>query len=118
MVRDYLWYILGFWIIEHDLPADELSEYDEYIENMKMNAIRKDELDTLKLAFDHILANSKINTESLADSDYPWDDAEICEIIRYAYQKIWSNTPPIDPVASSEVKLVKIPIKKLDQPQQ
>ncbi|MBD2504565.1 hypothetical protein [Anabaena azotica] len=107
MVRSYLWYVTGFWIIKNDLPADHLFEYDEYIESMKKNAIYNDDLDTLKLAFEHILANPEIDTASLSESDYPWDDAKVREIIRYSWEKIWPDAPPILPGVPTGVKLVK-----------
>ncbi|MBW4599435.1 MAG: hypothetical protein KME29_07430 [Calothrix sp. FI2-JRJ7] len=112
MVRSYLWYVTGFWIIKNDLPADHLSEYDEYIENIKSNAISKGDLDTLKLAFEYILANPEIDTESLTESDYPWDDAEVREIIRYICEKIWPDASQIPPESLAEVKLVKTPLKE------
>ena len=111
MVRSYIWHVTGFWIIKNDIPADNLAEYDSFIENMKASAIHFGDLDALKIAFEYILLNSDINTESLTDSDYPWDNEEVRKIIHYAWEKIWPNSS-IHPEKLSNVKLVDIPINE------
>jgi hypothetical protein len=88
MVKFYLTKLTNLWIIKNGVPAENFSEYDEYIEQIKSSAIYRGDLEALKLAFEQILANPDINTESLAESEYPWDDEEVRDIIRYIWEKI------------------------------
>jgi hypothetical protein len=84
----YLAEVTDIWIAEHDMPADELSEYDSHIENMKLHAEKAGELEALKLGFEEILTHPDINTEELTGSHFTWSDEQVREIIAYAYQKI------------------------------
>jgi hypothetical protein len=88
MVRFYLTKVTNLWIIKNGVPADSLSEYDDYVEDIKRSAIYRNDLEALKLAFEHILANPDIDTAPLAESEYPWDDEEVRELIQYIWKKI------------------------------
>ncbi|MBW4690641.1 MAG: hypothetical protein KME27_02615 [Lyngbya sp. HA4199-MV5] len=90
-IERYLGDVTASWFGDNDMPADELSEYDSYIENMKMHAERFGNLDALKQFFEHLLAHPEINTEALTSSQFAWDDEQVREIIAYAHQKIWTN---------------------------
>ncbi|WP_414549577.1 hypothetical protein [Anabaena sp. CCY 0017] len=79
----------NLWIIKNGVPADNLSAYDEYVEDIKRSAIYRNDLDALKLCFEKILADPGIDTGYLAESEYPWDDEEVREVIQYIWRKIW-----------------------------
>ncbi len=88
MVRFYLTKLTNLWIIKNGVPADSLSAYDEYVEDIKRSAIYRNEIDALKLGFEKILADPDIDTEYLAESEYPWNDEEVRELIQYIWKKI------------------------------
>ena len=80
-------------IFDHlDLPPDDLAEYDRYIRDMKLEAARKGDLDTLKAGLEYLLTNREIDTEPIADARYSFDDSEVRELLRYAYSKIWPES--------------------------
>ncbi|MCP2731554.1 hypothetical protein [Limnofasciculus baicalensis] len=91
MVRFYLTKVTNLWIIKNGVPADSLAEYDEYVEEIKRSAIYRNEVDRLKFSFEEIMANPDIDTGELAESEYPWDDGEVRELMQYIYNKICSE---------------------------
>ncbi len=95
MVRFYLTKVTNLWIIKNGVPADSLSEYDDYVEDIKRSAIYRNEVDRLKLSFEEIMANPDIDTGELAESEYPWDDEEVRNIIQYICKKIWDDPSAI-----------------------
>lgn len=95
MIRFYLTKVTNLWIIKNGVPADSLSKYDDYLENIKRSAIYRNEVDRLKLSFEEIMANPDIDTGELAESEYPWDDEEVQNIIQYIYKKIWDDPSAI-----------------------
>lgn len=90
-IKRYLPYITDGWIVDNDMPADELSEYDSYIQNMENLAANFGDLDALKQFFEHILTHPGINTEELAGSHFTWSNEQVREIITYVYQKVWTK---------------------------
>jgi hypothetical protein len=113
MVEFYLTKVTNLWIIDHGVPPYNPSEYDDYyIEDIKQSAIYRDDLDTLKLALEHIMSNPEIDTGRLADSEYDWEDEEVRELIRYIWNKIWPDSSPIPPGGPPGVKLVKMSLKE------
>lgn len=106
MVEFYLNKITDMRIIEYNLPADNLCEYDLYIEDVKNSATYYGDLEALKLALEYILANSNINASAMTHSEYDWDDEEVREVIHYLWRKIWPGSELISAENMQEVKLV------------
>ncbi len=76
---------------EHDDVPDDVAGYHDYVEDMKRQAIRFGDLDGLKLAFEHILANPEIDTVTLSQANFPYEEEEVREIVRYAWETIWPD---------------------------
>lgn len=112
MVRYYLADVLLSWFNTHDLPPDDLSEYREYILDMKKGAIKHGDLEALRLAFEHILDNSHIDSERFNESLYPYDDRDVREIIHYSWKTIWPDASPVSPSGRPDVKLVSMSLEK------
>ena len=93
---------------EHDDVPDDVAGYYEYVEDMKRQAIRFGDLDALKLAFEHILVNPEIDTVTLSQANFPYEEEEVREIIRYAWETIWPDADPIPPGGPPGVRIVDI----------
>jgi hypothetical protein len=106
MISFYLRKITSVYFGKHDIPPDDLSGYLDFVSDMRKHAERKGDLDYLRLGFEHVLANPNIDTVELAATDYPFDDAEVREIIHYAWKTIWPDAAPIPPGGPPGVKIV------------
>ena len=106
VITHYLADITISWFNENEYPPDELHGYAQCVNWMKGNAEKRGELDLLKLAFEHILANPDVDCERLAGGRYPYDDEEMREIIEYAWQKLWPDAPPIPDGGPPDVTIV------------
>ena len=109
MIGFHLRLVTSAYFGKHDdVPAD-VTGYDAYIEDMKRQALHFGDLDALKLAFEHILANPEIDMVTLSQANFPYKEAEVREIIRYAWERIWPDADPISPGGPPGVRLVDMP---------
>jgi hypothetical protein len=111
-IRDYLDVITVCWFNHHDLPPESNEAYRPLVLDMARIAEARRELDILRIAIEHILANPEINCEDLGNSRFPFDDEEIRVILFYAWKVIWPNADPIIPGGPAGVKLVHTPLKE------
>lgn len=105
-ITHYLGNITVSWFNDHDLPPDDIDEYHNFVLDMKFYATKHNDLEKLRLAFEYLLAHPEINTEEFAGSRYGFDDEDMREIIRYAYQTMFPDALTIPPAPPPDVTLV------------
>ena len=104
MFDHYLDKLTFQWFGRHDLPPDDLSEYDGIIVELINDAQQHNDMEPLRLAIDWILLNP--GKYSLEDhGNYPFEDEEVRDILRYLRQKAYPGRPPPD---RNEVQDVEI----------
>ena len=81
--------ITGCWFGDHDISADSVSEYDDYIVSMKQIAVNHNDLDTLRLALEYVLSTPEFDCRVFDGGQYPFSSEEVREIISHAYNLIW-----------------------------
>src|SRR5437867_1045758 len=110
MVRYYLHDITMGWFDPEDLPPDNITGYYDCVIQMKLHALKHNDLDVLKLAFEYLLANKQIKCEQFAGGRYPYDEQEVREIIHYAWKTIWPDSTPLLPGGPNGVEIVPMSI--------
>lgn len=96
MLDRYISCITYAWFDKNDLPPEDISLYAPYIEKIRTAARRKNDVEYLCLAFEHLLANPHINEDFLkkfSGSRFLYEPKDIMEIINYAYKTLWPEKP-------------------------
>jgi hypothetical protein len=105
MFDHYLDKLTFQWFADHDLPPDDLSEYDEKIVTLFNDAQQHNDLEPFRLAMDWILLNP--DKYSLEDhGNFPFLDEEVRDILRYVRRKIYPEAPPPDRDEVEDVEIV------------
>jgi hypothetical protein len=104
-IDHYLEDITLCWFNDHEVPAESLDEYYNLTSGIKQGAIRRNDLNILRLGLDYLLCHPEIDLEAHG-SRYGWDDEEVRDIIRYIRRTIWPDLPPVNPDEVKDVKLV------------
>ena len=112
MVKHYLDDVTVGWFDDHDLPPENVADYLPRVLEMKKGAAKHGDLEALKLAFEHILANRRIDCEILGGGRYPFDDKDVREIIAFAWKTIWPDARPIPPGGPPGVRLIEMPLEQ------
>ena len=113
MMRYYIGDITSGYFSHHDVPADNVTEYAPFIENMRKLANLHGDLDYLRLGLEYLLAHPEIELLPFAHGDsYPYWEEQIREIIEYAWKMLWPNALPISPGGPSGVELVPMSLEE------
>ncbi|CBN59249.1 MULTISPECIES: hypothetical protein [Kamptonema] len=112
MIRYHLHDILLSWFNSNDLPPDDITGYYKYVLEMQKGAVKHGDMDVLKLAFEYILSQPEFDCTRLNESDYPYENEEIREIIFYAWQTLWPNDTNVFIKEPIDIELVTIPIQE------
>ena len=106
MLNHYIDYITGWYIVEHDVPADELTGYYNYVLKIQAKATKYQDLEPLRLGINYLRCHREIDVKDYGDSLYPWDNEEVREILDYICFVIWGENPK--KVNCEEVKNVEL----------
>ena len=78
------------------LPMEpDLTEFDDYIENLRDSANERGHLDAVRVGLAEAL-QSDDDIRDLARADFAWREPQLRRIIQYAYDKLFPDHP-IDP---------------------
>jgi hypothetical protein len=107
MFNHYLSKLTFQWFGTHDLPPEDFSEYDEIIASLASDAQQHNDLEPLRLAIDWILLNP--DKYSLEDhGNYPFENEEVRDILRYLRKKVYPGIPPPDPKEVEGVEIIPL----------
>jgi hypothetical protein len=111
MINYYLDTITVAYFNDHDMPPDDIRGYDELVETMRLKAIKHGDMDHLRVALAFLLTDRRIDLEAFNGGRYPYDAAEMREIIRHTYEILFPGDkgPPEDVLG--EVELVDVPLE-------
>jgi len=112
MVRYYLDSIMTSYFNHHDVPPACVEDYFPQVMAMQRKLSVHGDENALKLACEHILENSDVDTEAFAGDRYPYSNQEIREIIRYAWKTLWPDANPLKPGGPPGVRLVEMPVEE------
>jgi len=120
LVEHYLGYITVGWFDTDDLPPECVQDCLRFVIEMKKAATARGDLDQLRLAFDHILGNPQIDASEYGKTRYPFDDADVREIIAFARSVIWPDAGDVPPGGPPGIRLVRTRVSdwKASQAQQ
>ena len=105
MFDHYLDKLTFEWFSDHDLPPEDMSDYDPKILALTNDARQHNDLTTFRLAMDWILLNpDKYNLED--HGNYPFENEDVREILRYLRKKMYPDLPPPDPAEVKDVEIV------------
>ena len=104
MLNHYINYVTSFYVLEHDEPFDEVTDCYEYVQELKIEATQKGDLEPLKLGINYLLCHSEISLDNHGGA-YTWDDEEVREILHYIRSIVWPDAPKVN---CEEVKDVEL----------
>ena len=110
MIEQYLGIMLGVWIAEYDVEADNLDEYKEYIFEMEKHFKSWNDEKYFQLALADLIVSDDIPQkiwDDIEDSiNYVFVEHPIKDIIEYAYSVLWQDIPPKEALNSFKVKFI------------
>jgi hypothetical protein len=104
MIDHYLRFITDGWFDAEDVPATDVTAYQELAKDIERSARRRNDIEPLLAGFDYLLAHPEISLEGHGNI-YGWDDDEVRVIIRYLLSII-KPSPMSSKSDMSEVTLV------------
>ncbi|UQA61368.1 hypothetical protein [Polyangium aurulentum] len=112
MIRYYLDTVTVGYFDEHDLPADDVRGYDDYIRTLKQKAVKHHDMDALRVALAYLLSSEGLDLAAFNGGRYPFDDAEMREIVRHAYEVLFAADEGLPETDLSSVELVQMPVEE------
>ena len=92
--------------LDGQVPED-LSAYDDEIDDIVVGATRHNDLEHLRLAVDYLLLHPDIPlAERYMNLNYEYEEDEARELLAYFRQKAWPDLPPPDPEEVKDVRIV------------
>lgn len=76
---------------------ESMDGYDNSIMEMKLSALRHNDLDFLRLAIDRLLVDPSIDAASFAAVHFHFDQSEMTELLLYIRALLWPDLPAPNP---------------------
>ena len=106
-IRKYLERVTSY-IGDHGWLPDDVTDYYDYVINMKKRAASDGELDILLLGIDCLLLDPSLDTPSFADLYNIFDADEMEELLQYIRAVAYPNAPPLNSETIKDVKIVDV----------
>lgn len=105
MIRYYLDTITVGYFNDHDLPPDDVHGYEPQVREMERKVAKHGDTRSLRLALAYLLRNTALDLAAFNGGRYPFDDAEMREMIRYCYETLFPGDqgPREDEVRAVEI---------------
>jgi hypothetical protein len=111
MVCYYVMQMMSGWFNHHDLSADSLDEYEECVLEMKKHLTDCNDEKFAQLAFASLIETEDVSSEIWeaieGAMNYPFEDREIQDILKYAYSVIWSDLSSEKAIDGYEIEFIK-----------
>ena len=105
MLDHYIGYITSWYITDNDEIGDELTDYYDYVLEIKDKATKYQDLEPLRLGINYLLCHPEVNLDNHG-GDYTWDDEEVREILDYIRSIVWSDDLEVNCEEVQKVELV------------
>ena len=112
MIKYYLDTITVGYFNEHDLPPDNLGDYENLVNTIKSKATKHGDLEYLHVALAWLLTNKEVDLESFNGGRYPFDADEMREIISYVYVYLFQDRETPDIQVLESVQLVNVSLEE------
>ena len=112
MLRYYLDTVTVGYFDDHDLPPDNVRGFDDYIQTMKQKALKHHDMDALRVALAYLLSSKGLDLATFSGGRYPFDDAEMRELVRHAYEVLFPADDGLTETSLSSVELVQMPVEE------
>jgi hypothetical protein len=93
LIELYLSAVTFNWFNDHDLPAEELAEYEPYVDAMGQWARERGDLPIVKLAYGYLLAHPEIELSRFSGPSFAFVDEDLRAILTYCWQRLWPEEP-------------------------
>ena len=112
MIRYYLDTITVGYFNDHDLPPDDVREYEPQVREIERKLAKHGDAKSLQLAFAYLLRNTEIDLAALNGGRYPFDDGEMREMIRYCSETLFPvGKEPLEEDVGA-VEIVQMPVEE------
>lgn len=105
MVKYYLDYVTVVYFGDHTRPPEELADYDDCIENIRIFAADAGDLPWLQLALQHLLSHTDLDLSEYRGV-FPFQSEEVRQILEHVWATLWPESTVPDPGEGVEVDLV------------
>lgn len=89
-------------------PLSDLTQFDPDIRAMQREALLDGNIEWLRLSVESLLANPRNRIGAFVGALYPFDAAELENILRYAHSKIWPDRTVPDLGDEAELEFVEM----------
>jgi hypothetical protein len=110
-VKFYLDHVMVVYFGDHNQPPEDLSDYDENIENMRIIAQKAGDLPWLKLALQYLLSHPEINLRDYRGS-YPFQPDQVRAILIHIWGVLWPGSEVPGPGEGANVELVDMSVEE------
>jgi hypothetical protein len=105
IIKRYLNHVAAY-IADHGWLPDDVTEYYDYVIDMKKRAASDGNLEILLIAIDCLLLNPSLDAPSFAETHNIYDPEEMEELLRYIRSVAFSDAPSTDLEIIRNVKFV------------
>lgn len=105
IIDNYLRRVTVHWFDPEDLPAENINQYRPLVENIILEARLHNDFQPLRLGLDYLLCHPEISLEDHGYR-YPWDDADVREIIHYIRKTVFPDAKALNCDEVKDVKLI------------
>lgn len=93
MLEDHLAQVLSAWFGEHDLPPDDWTEFDPYVENMRLGLVQDGDLEPFLAGVRALLDRPELDLARLNAGQSDYDDGEMREILGHILGRLGRHAP-------------------------
>ena len=110
MVKYYLEHVTVVYFGDHNQPPEDLSDYDDCINTMRMIAENAGDLPWLKLALQHLLSHPGVNLRDYRGA-YPLQPEQVRELLEHVWAVLWPGQEVPGPGEGADVELVEMSVE-------
>jgi hypothetical protein len=97
VANEYFMGVFSSWFVDHEDPPSRPEDFRNAVQQFKLKAQKFGDLEYLRVAVEHILANPDIDQKILMDfsfnDDYAFEPEEVLRILAYLYGETWPSHP-------------------------
>lgn len=112
MIRYYLDTITVGYFNDHDLPPDDVREYEPQVREIERKLAKHGDAKSLRLAFAYLLGNAGLDLAAFHGGRYPFDDGEMRAMIRYCNETLFPGDKGPGANEVGAVEIVQMPVEE------
>lgn len=112
MIRYYLDTVTVGYFNDHELPPDDVHGYAEQVHSMGLKMAKHGDSQALRLGLAYLLRHGEIDLSYYNGGRYPFDDAEMREIIRYIESVLFPEKQEPTDDELGRVEIIAVPLEE------